>query len=282
MIVTGISQMKRYLPSIEMKGEPEVFNGALEAAQEKLVDELLGIDLEELLEDHPESHPLLLPKVKRVISLSAFLSSIAEMDLVLTDAGFAVISNQDMAPASRERVDALKLSLQVKLDEATDRLISYLYSTSTYDDWRGTEQFSRLSDALIMTFIDFKDSAVLNNITLPFYPKTWGDFYRLNSALNVALMTNVASYISKDYALELLEKIKDREMLLPAEKAALKHIKCAICAYALGDGKTGQDQTMAALAVMKSNIDDFPTFAASPEAAALTCEHSKSPIFSML
>ena len=48
--------MKRYLPSIEMKGEPEVFNGALEAAQEKLVDELLGTDLEELLEERLEPY----------------------------------------------------------------------------------------------------------------------------------------------------------------------------------------------------------------------------------
>ncbi len=282
MIVTGIAEMKRYLPSIEIKGEPEVFMGELESAQEKLVEELLGVDLEELLENHPANHRLLLSKVKRVIAIAAFLNSIPEMDLVLTDAGFAVISNQDMAPASRERVDALKLSLQVKLDEATDRLISYLYSSSSYDEWRGTEQFSRLSDALIMTFIDFKDSAVLNNITLPLYPKSWGDFYRLNSALNVALMTNVASYISKDYALELLEKIKDKELLLPQEKVALKHIKCAMCAYALGDEKTGLDQTISALAVMRASISDFPTFAASPEAVALTSEHSQSPIFSML
>lgn len=282
MIVTGIAQMRRYLPSIELKGEPEIFNDALEVAQEKLVEEILGEDLEDKLENQPEEHTRLLAKVKRVISISAFLTSIPEMDLVLTDAGFAVISNQDMAPASRERVDALKLSLQVKLDEAIDRLVSFLYSSLTYEDWRGTEQFSRMSDALILTFTDFRDSAVLNNITLPFYPKSWGAFYALNSALNVALMTNVASYISKDYALELLEKIKDKETLLPNEQKALKNIKAAICAYALGDGKTGLDQTMAALAIMKATPEDFPTFSASPEAAALNTEHTNSPIFSML
>lgn len=282
MIVTGIAQMRRYLPSIEMKGTPAVFDDALEVAQEKLVDEILGSDLESALEEHPEEHSRLLSLVKRVISVSAFLSSIPEMDLVLTDAGFAVVSNQDMAPASRERVESLKLSLQVKLDEACDRLISYLYSSSSYADWRGTEQFSRLSDALILTFVDFRDSAVLNNITLPVYPKSWGDFYRLNSALNVALMTNVASYISKDYAEELLEKVKDKETLLPNEVKALKNIKAAICAFALGDGKTGQDQTMAALAIMRANPDDFPTFTSSPEAASLYSERTDSPFFSMM
>ena len=258
--------MRRYLPSIEMKGTPAIFDDALEVAQEKLVDEILGSDLESALEEHPEEHSRLLSLVKRVISVSAFLSSIPEMDLVLT----------------RERVESLKLSLQVKLDEACDRLISYLYSSSAYADWRGTEQFSRLSDALILTFVDFRDSAVLNSITLSVYPKSWGDFYRLNSALNVALMTNVASYISKDYAEELLEKVKDKETLLPNEVKALKNIKAAICAFALGDGKTGQDQTMAALAIMRANPDDFPTFTASPEAASLYSERTDSPFFSMM
>ena len=49
----------------------------------------------------------------------------------------------------------------------------------------GTEQFARLTDGLIFTYGEFKDVAVLNNITAKIYPKNWSEFMELNSALNV-------------------------------------------------------------------------------------------------
>ena len=95
-------------------------------------------------------------------------------------------------------------------------------------------------------------------------------------------MTDVASYISKDYASEILEKIRDKEIFLPSEKKALKLIKTAVCAFALADTKTGLDQTLAAVAVMKANLDDFPAYRDSEEAQVLGLKHSDTPIFSMI
>ena len=95
-------------------------------------------------------------------------------------------------------------------------------------------------------------------------------------------MTDVAAYISKDYAYEILEKIRDKEIFHPSEKKALKLIKTAVCAYALADTKTGLDQTLAAVAVMKANINDFPAYRDSEEAQVLGLTHSDTPIFSMV
>lgn len=282
MIVNGYKEMKPFLPAVMMKGTPSLFDDALEVAQASLVSEIIGSDLEAKLEDRQDEDLKLLKLCQRVISQQAFLSSIPELDLVLSDSGFAVINNEQMAMASKDRVQALANSLQMKIDEGKDALILYLIRTMAYEAWRGTEEFARLSDGLILTYGEFKDSAVLNNITASAYPKNWGDFYDLNSALNVALMTDVASYISKDYAEEILEKIRDKETFLPIEKKALKFIKTAVCAYALSDSKTGLEQTLAAVAVMKSNPDDFPTYRDSDEAQNLNLGHDDSPIFSML
>lgn len=281
MLVSGYKEMKPFLPAVMMKGTPSIFDDALEIAQDSLVTEILGVDLEARLEERNEEDAKLLKLCKRIISQQAFLASIPELDLVLTDSGFAVVSNDQMTMASKDRVQALTISLRQKLDEGKDALILYLLKNQEYDSWRGTEEFDRLSDGLIMTLGEFKDAAVLNNASAAAYPKSWSDFYDLNSALNVALMTDVASYISKDYASEILEKIRDKETFLPLEKKALKFIKTAVCAFAMADSKTGLDQTLAAVAVMKSNLDDFPTYRDSEEAQVLNIDHDNSPIFSM-
>lgn len=282
MIVNGYNEMKPFLPAVEMKGTPTIFNDALEVAQDALVSEIIGTDLETQIEGRQQADSKLLKLCQRVISQQAFLKSIPDLDLVLTDAGFAVVNNEQTTMASRERVQALSINLQAKLDESKDALILYLLRTSAYDEWRGTEEFARLSDGLILTYGEFKDVGVLNNVTAQAYPKSWSEFLEMNSALNVALMTDVASYISKDYAHEIIEKIRDKETFLPVEKKVLKLVKIAICGYAMGDSKTGLDQTLAAVAIMKSNLSDFPTYRDSEEAQELHLEHKDTPIFSML
>lgn len=274
--------MKPFLPAINMKGAPTVFNDALDVAQCALVEDIIGTDLEEQLELRDSSDARLLKLCQRVIAVEAFLKSIPEMDLVLTDSGFGVISNQDIAPASKERVANLTAGLQAKLDEAKDRLVTYLLASDKYaDGWRGTEQFARLSDGLILTLAEFKDVAVYNPITKEAYPHNWEEFLRLNGALNVALTSDAATYISLEYAEELLEKIRDGETIIPNERKLLHSVKIGIASIALGDRNLGIREIIQACAFMKANPGDFPTFINSSAAQDRTLEHTDTPIFSM-
>ena len=286
MIVPGYSEMKPFLPAVEMKSaSTTIFDDALEVAQDDLVTTIIGTDLEALLEAakaNPDTHAKLRKLCQRVISQQAFLKSIPDLDLVLTDAGFGVVSNEKTTMASKDRVQSLTTNMKAKLDDSKDALVLYLLKTTAYEAWRGTEEFGRISDGLILTYGEFKDVAVLNNVTAQVYPQSWGDFLNLNSALNVALMTDVASYISRDYAIELIEKVRDKEPMIPNEKKVLKIIKIAISSIALGDMATGMDQTLKAVAFMKDNPDDFPTFMESDESKALDLQHNDTPIFSMM
>ncbi len=282
MIVNGYNEMKPFLPNIEMKGRSDIFDDALALAQEALVDAIIGTALEEQLELRAEEDRRLMTHCQRIIATDAFLRSIPELDLVLTDAGFGVVSNQSFVPASRERVDRLTAALQAKADDGRDRLVNYLLRTQQYDSWRGSEEFARLSDGLIMTLTDFRDAAVFCPATSEAYPLTWSGFLKLNGAMNVALTTVVASYISPEYADELLEKIRDREQLLPNETTVLKLVKTAVAAIALGDRETGVGQSIKAAQLMKRHPEDFPTFAASATAHDLTLQYTDTPIFSLL
>lgn len=281
MLLDGYTDMKQFIPTVEMKGEPVIFDDAIDVAQQCLVHDIIGTELETQLESKAPADSRLLRMCQRVIAQQAFLSAIPDVDLILTDAGFGVVNNEHVAMASKDRVQALVENTARKLDESKDALITYLLRTSAYDGWRGTEEFARLSDGLILTFAEFRDLAVLNAVTAPAYPRSWSGFLELNSALNVALMTDVASYISRDYAETIIEKIRDKETFLPIEKKVLKHVKIAIAAIALGDRGLGMDQTMQAVAIMKANIDDFPAFRDSDEFLSLKFDHSDTPIFSM-
>lgn len=282
MIVNGYNEMKPFLPNIEMKGRSDIFDDALALTQEELVDAIIGTALEEQLELRAEEDRRLMTHCQRIIATDAFLRSIPELDLVLTDAGFGVVSNQSFVPASRERVDRLTAALQAKADDGRDRLVNYLLRTQQYDSWRGSEEFARLSDGLIMTLTDFRDAAVFCPATSEAYPLTWSGFLKLNGAMNVALTTVVASYISPEYADELLEKIRDREQLLPNETTVLKLVKTAVAAIALGDRETGVGQSIKAAQLMKRHPEDFPTFTASTTAHDLTLQYTDTPIFSLL
>lgn len=70
----------------------------------------------------------LLEELRRYICFSAFYTGIPLLDLVLTDTGFGVVSNQNLAPASRERVDALRVLVRNCRDDAADRMLYLLPS----------------------------------------------------------------------------------------------------------------------------------------------------------
>lgn len=60
------------------------------------------------------------------ICLRAAYDAVPQMDLVLTPTGFGIVNNQNTAPASRERVDALRLQLRRDACQLEDAVLSYL------------------------------------------------------------------------------------------------------------------------------------------------------------
>ena len=61
------------------------------------------------------------------------LRAVPSLDLVLTPNGFGIVSNQNVAPASRERVSRLIASLETSRDNAIEQLVTYLFR---WAEWR--------------------------------------------------------------------------------------------------------------------------------------------------
>ncbi|MBR6375823.1 MAG: hypothetical protein IKR91_06290 [Alloprevotella sp.] len=70
----------------------------------------------------------------RLICLRTARRAVPGLDLILTENGFGIVSNQNVSPASSARVEALRVSLRQQESQAEDLLIFALLKT----DWKKT------------------------------------------------------------------------------------------------------------------------------------------------
>lgn len=283
MIIDNFIQAKKYLPAIVIKADISTLDDMFNQSEEELTDDILGEDLYQRLEQKAEGDSRLITMCERIISLNGFLRAMPDLDLVLTQSGFAVHNSEAMAPASSARVKALALALSERADMATDALIKKLITSQEYDDtWRGSEQFEKITAGFISSYTEFKEFAPYTPTVAGNYPKSYSEFKRLYPNLNVALHTEVASYLSEDFCSELIEKYRDREPFISHEKYIISLIKYALCSIVLGDLPMGRQHILKARAYLFKNPEHFPTFINSPEGQAIDNTTNDGPIFSML
>ena len=253
-------------------------------AEQQLVDDILGEDLYVKLNTNHADDSKLRVMCERIISLNGFIMAIPDIDLVLTQSGFAVTNDNDgYVPASSARVKALIASLTDRSDSATDTLVRFLMASDQYEDiWRASDQFTTITSGLIASFSEFKDYAQYSPAVSVNYPKSYAEFKKYYSALNIALLTEVASYLSRDYCIELVERYRDDEVITLHEKYVLTQIRHALCSLILEDQSLGRNFIIKARSYMLKFPTSFPTFMASPESQTVDIERSETGIFSTL
>ena len=84
--------------------------------------------------------------VEAYVYRQAAWQALPHLDLVLTDNGFAVVSNNNLAPASRDRVAALQERLREEKADARDLLLMDLCRNTA---WLETEACRRLRSSLL-------------------------------------------------------------------------------------------------------------------------------------
>lgn len=101
----------------------------LEEVGLQLRNELLGAMADDL-----EAVPGLEQCVMKLICLRTYAEQIPQLDLVLTPTGFGVVSNQNLAPASADRVKNLLQQVTNAYEDSYDRCLELLVGT----DWADT------------------------------------------------------------------------------------------------------------------------------------------------
>jgi hypothetical protein len=267
MILSNTTQAQQFLPSLNLTLANDRFNDFFRRAQTWLVSHIIGEELEEILEmevalNDDDQHEKLRTLCQRVIAEKAFYVAIPEMDMQLTEAGFAVQNNENFTPASSQRVDRLVATLPERIANDVDALVRFLLKNSVSSDtpysyWRGSDQFKYLTAAFIPTLEGFnKQALALQKV------KTYDEFY---AAIPIMAkeMSKVADYFVSDKEVCRLRELYRDDDALQIHRQAIAELKTVAVAAYCKDIRCARNAAVCARDIMMSAPDMFPFFKAS-------------------
>lgn len=186
--------------------------------------------------------------VKNWVSIDAFLSVFRQLDLVLTPTGFGVVSTQQMAPASKQRVDALVGHLRDSRLRVHGQLLTELCHV---EGWGTSSQALGNIDTL---FFDFR---MLQKMQGPAASHLeWQAAQRLIVEADERLRLK----ISNEYMDELLEHV--RCGTVSADDApVIFHCRHIINLWICGDQEAVRLKMRRLLNMLDADLEKYTTYA---------------------
>lgn len=153
-IINSNDQLKAYFPNvmIEDEGEATLFDKV--APQLTLSEAWLRINIlgdvvyNELFRG---LHDALFVQASSFIVNDAMSKSLSSLDVILTPNGFGVVSNNTIAPASKDRVEALKKSLTLNAGRAIEAIYKEL---ANIEVWQNSRQFEWFTNSFYQSISD--------------------------------------------------------------------------------------------------------------------------------
>lgn len=193
------------------------------------------------------NHEILTSAVKKWVCLHAFIAEFRQLDLVLTPTGFGVVNTQQMAPASKQRVDALIGQLRDSSLQAHGQLLEELCKIS---DWGGCQQAKENIDTL---FFDFR---LLQRMQGPAVSHLdWQAAQRLIGEADEALRLK----LSNQYMDELLDKVR-RGAAGAADNAVILLCRQIIFFWICGDQEGVKVKMRRLLGMLDADRETYTTY----------------------
>lgn len=286
MILT-LDEYKQYLPLQTMQN----YNATITETHEtralyKWFVKYLGSELVEAISALPDMQeegepPLLdekltslIEKVKPALANLTYLEALPFLNLVLTGSGFGIISNQNMAPASTDRVRALAAGL---LEAATNFLDSMLeFLETNVAQYPGWNQCSLNPGSLIPNAIAFDSRLKINNSRVK--------FIHLIPYIKETESLRIADILSNEFLSELIpgsdqsvkplieyacahwawERMVSPKVETPAKKSeSFLHYEKKLLYATIDDlhaRKLGEAYMLKALSYLNDHLDSYPTY----------------------
>jgi hypothetical protein len=140
-LITSNEQLKALLPNIQVTvtGETPLIDKLspfLSATEKWLSDVFTSQPVLDTICQYAEENALRAATTQAVV-YEAFRRAVPHLDIILTPNGFGIVSNTNIAPASKERINRLLDSLLDNRDAALSQVLSLLPAES---GWLGTKQ----------------------------------------------------------------------------------------------------------------------------------------------
>ncbi|MFG5857411.1 hypothetical protein LDB17_04315 [Dysgonomonas sp. Shenzhen-Wh21] len=258
MLIPDLATFVKYIPTIgEYNPDPNRtdWDNLLSFVQEAellLKTNLLGADLMGLITASADTE--IKTAACTVIACNAYYAAIPFVDLIQTPNGFAVVSNTNQAPASKERVDRLLKWLEARISESTDMLISLIFKDQTYNTaWKSFGLYDYYTECLYMTADSFRR-----------YCKKDALRYHLEE-LHPVLMSyqnKMGNMISHEYMDDLLQKRRTNSLTVE-DIAMIRALMSVMGMLYREDNDTAYKLLETTVNTMVENIEKYPVYAAS-------------------
>ena len=265
-LITTDEQLRMLIPNVlaTVEGEPtfiEKLYPYLETAEQWAIDTFVPEAIfDEIAEDDgfgPNErfrYPL-----EKLVACQAYMTAIPSLDLVLTPNGFGIVSNQNIVPASRERVDALMNSLESQRDSAIEALILRLSSRT---DWQQSAQGKYFGATMFPLLILCRRLAIREHI--------WDSYQQLHDRLikieNVLADTYFSQEQMQVFRSQVITQYRTSK---PIEERVIRSLQ-AYELQLLTDIQVHPQCYYDLVTIIRERPDDFPAWHASPVADLYT------------
>lgn len=266
MIQVTIEQFEQLLPFVSAASE-DVFKKiepSFANFYSDLIANVVGPDCE--LSVTTEDSPLQ-RYTRDYVILAAFTDGLHSHDVIMTDNGFGVVSNENIAPASQVRVDALERELTYKRDYALHCIINRMRQV---EGWANTLQaFNTIRSFVWSPYILGKFCGLPGKLTFDDLSKCKCD------------IDNAETFLRKQLSDALIDQLLDEERNARFEsshRVALMRIYDFIGHYVAQNDDSiaprAKDRLFESLLrLIEDNIDDFPKYR---DSTAYKANHMKT------
>lgn len=215
-LITNDDTLRQYLPNVfaTVKGEVSLFDKVkvdINLAENWVIETFVSTNTFNTICGYAEDNPIKIITAK-LIATEARSWAIPSLDLVLTPNGFGVVSTQNIAPASKERVNRLIGSLADYRDECIGNILPAL---------GGESQWLTSSQALFFGETLFPDLAITDQV------KGTGSKWERYLALRPKILDIEASLAEEFFSPELMVRLRN-EVLRKTHTADLARVINAI------------------------------------------------------
>ena len=265
-LITTDEQLRLLIPNVlaTTEGEPTLIEKLypyLETAEQWAIDTFVPEAIfDEIAEDDgfgPNErfrYPL-----EKLVACQAYMTAIPSLDLVLTPNGFGIVSNQNIVPASRERVDALMNSLESQRDSAIEALILRLSSRT---DWQQSAQGKYFGATMFPLLNLCRRLAIREHI--------WDSYQQLHERLIKIENVLADTYFSQEQMQVFRSQvIVQYSTSKPIEEQIIRSLQ-AYELQLLTDIQVHPQCYYDLVTIIRERPDDFPAWHASPVADLYT------------
>ncbi len=230
----------------------------LETAQMELTMNLLGIDLNAVLLAFPEPTGARLV-ANKLLAVSAYRNAIPFVDLKQTENGFAVVSNNNLAPASKERVERLISWCELHVDGLTDLLIKQILADATLrTEWAKFSEFEDIVNCFFVTGTEF------SSYTNSKESLRRSNFLQHKFELVIWQENIISPIISKNYLMQLIEEIRT-QTFSPGSASIIHFCKMLLSALMLKEQRQAESLLEKISNMLENNLEKYSAYANSDE-----------------